>query len=273
MRPVLLAAAASAVLLASCIQTPPPPPEADPRNFSESLAEGLRLEQEGDFAGARDAYEAAAARFPLNPLAHHALGRMRHRTGDLPGAIDSYQEAIHLSPRDESFRDTIYRDLGEAYLARGDAERAAASFQEAVRHRPEDPVLLSDLAGAELSLGRSRRAREALDRALTASPNYARAQYWMGRVEEYDSDPRRAEARYRKAILANPNDLLPYEALIKLLEREGRLDESEELARRRAYLLEEKTYDQPFPPGMGWSDPRRNPGGTMPPDPGQRPRP
>ncbi|MEK7269527.1 MAG: tetratricopeptide repeat protein [Planctomycetota bacterium] len=256
-------------LIVFCLGCELPPeqegPPPNPRNFSEFMAEGQAEEEAGRIEEALAAYESAAARYSLSPLAFHAVGRMRHRLRDFPGAIEAYKEAVRLVPDDASFLATIYIDLGEACLARSDFEQAAASFRVAIEKRPSDAGARTGLAEAYMGMGRSRLAREQLDQALTDSPNYAKGQHWMGRVEEFDRDYRRAEARYRKALLLNPNDPSLYPPLTKLLERQGRLDEAAALAARAEYLEKEKTYALPLVPGTGRSDPRYPPKGLKPP--------
>ena len=268
-RKSLLSETTALFLLISCLGCEIPPGEQvvppDEKNFSDFMSEGQAAEREGKYDEALVAYEAAAARYSLSPLAFHAVGRMRHRLRDLDGAIEAYKGAIRLVPDDVTYQSTIYIDLGEACLAKNDLEQASSAFRVAIEKRPNDAAARTGLAAAYLGLGRSRLAREQLDQALTDSPNYAKGQHWMGRVEEFDRELRRAEARYRKAIGLNPNDPSLYIPLVRLLERQGRLDEASALAIRAEYLDKDKTYELPLPPGPGRSDPRIPPKGLKPP--------
>lgn len=66
--------------------------------------EGNQLYRAGDFAGARERYEAAVATGIQDPRLLYNLGNASYKTGDLGHAIVWYERALHRAPRDEDIQ-------------------------------------------------------------------------------------------------------------------------------------------------------------------------
>ena len=67
-------------------------------------AEGNQLYRAGDFAGARQRYEAAVATGIQDPRLLYNLGNASYKTGDLGHAIVWYERALRRAPRDEDIQ-------------------------------------------------------------------------------------------------------------------------------------------------------------------------
>jgi tetratricopeptide (TPR) repeat protein len=114
-------------------------------------------------------------------LQGYALARQEQHAA----AIESYEQAIRISPEDEG----SWLSLGQSQSALGQTERAIQTYRQALRHRPESA--LAYLALAELY---QRQGRPDL-----AIPNYresvrydpALAQSWHGLAAAYQQTGQR----------------------------------------------------------------------------------
>jgi tetratricopeptide (TPR) repeat protein len=105
---------------------------------------GIVLQQREDFVGARDTLErsraAFAAHFPDNPRRYSpvaGLADLKHRLGDLTGAIHDYQEARAIataaySPDSENVLDLVSNMAG-TYIDHGDLALANEALADVVR--------------------------------------------------------------------------------------------------------------------------------------------
>ena len=130
-------------------------------------------------------------------LGHLNLGALIADQGDLREAIPDYQAAAQLDPGD-ALAPLAYSDLGNIYRELGDYPKARASYQEALRRRPD---LQSAFAG--LGLLETYEAISRLATSVAAHPTaegylqLAQLQQQVGRVED-------ARAAYSKVLSLSP---------------------------------------------------------------------
>jgi tetratricopeptide (TPR) repeat protein len=145
---------------------------------------------------------------------YHGLGRALAARRDYGGAIASYREALAREPSART-----HFNLGNAYAAIGLLEQAAASYQEALRIRPDYPEAHNNLA---LVLADQRRLDEAVAHyreSLRLRPGHANTLFNLGSALALQGRVEEAAESYRAALRANP-DLAPArEALRRLEER------------------------------------------------------
>lgn len=70
----------------------------------ELVAEGNRLYQEGDFAGAAARYEAVLETGLESAVLHYNLGNAHYRMGDIGLSVLGYERALRLDPRHDDAR-------------------------------------------------------------------------------------------------------------------------------------------------------------------------
>ncbi|MBZ6383357.1 aspartyl/asparaginyl beta-hydroxylase domain-containing protein [Sphingomonas sanguinis] len=122
------------------------------------------------------------------------------RSGNLAGALQSYDEVLALSPENPR----ALNGLGNRALSRGDGKAAAAYFERAVRSDPKAPPLWLNLALARRMCGDAQGELQALDDALTVDPYFVIA--LLQKAQWLERYGRRAEAvrAYRALLDAAP---------------------------------------------------------------------
>ena len=106
--------------------------------------------QQDRIAEAKPLVEAALARNPRFPDAWNAMGVIRAREKDLPGAIDAWERAIQANPR----LPVALLNLAAAYRQIGDRARAGALLERALPLVQGEQRKKAEAALRELRSGR-----------------------------------------------------------------------------------------------------------------------
>jgi tetratricopeptide (TPR) repeat protein len=131
---------------------------------------------------------------------------------------------------DSRLPSVTFHQAGEAALAAGRVREALAEFRHLDSQHPHQALHASQIARAYLEAGLGAAAREEARRAVTFDPRSSRAQRTLGWVLESDlvgrrlkpgSDPKGAEAAYRKALALDPDDQVARASLVILLEHDA----------------------------------------------------
>jgi putative PEP-CTERM system TPR-repeat lipoprotein len=103
--------------------------------------------------------------------------------------------------------------LGRAYLAIGNEKLAQATLAQMARLAAYDPGLLTEAARLQLQANDTRGAAFSLEKALSASPDYAAAQVLATEVELASGDLAKAEQRAKQIVARVPDDPVGYRLL------------------------------------------------------------
>ncbi|MGH7725462.1 MAG: VWA domain-containing protein, partial [Candidatus Eiseniibacteriota bacterium] len=96
---------------------------------------------------------------------------------------------------------------GNRLYQKGDFRGAARVYQEALRKRPDDPALLTNLGSALYRLGQYRAAEEAFARARSKKPSLeGQAAYGRGDAQFRQERYREALSSFREALEKRPRD-------------------------------------------------------------------
>ena len=116
------------------------------------LKQAIDLHQSGDIPGAIKSYEKYLAAHPDSLIAHSNLGAAFSRLGRYTDAIVQYRQALKLQPGNTG----VELNLGLAYYKTNQKEKAAKSFQKVHKATPAEmqPTLL--LADCWLAMGRNK---------------------------------------------------------------------------------------------------------------------
>jgi TPR repeat protein len=146
-----------------------------------------------------DAAEAASGRDAAHQ--HYSQGVGLLYSGDAPGALAEFREALRLRPDLAQARFS----LGTALYLNGDVDGAIEAYRAVIRQQP-------DLAHAHLHLGTALMvthdwagAQAALSTAARLQPDSVPAHYNLGRVKDHLGDRKGAVEAYREALRLDPN--------------------------------------------------------------------
>ncbi len=134
--------------------------------------------QQGFRLASEAAYKALAIDADYAP-AHGRLGWIAlHANSNIAAAAEHYRQALSVEPGN----DTIRSGAAPVALALGRMNDAIALFENSVTTDPVSPASHANLANAYLLARRYAEAEQSIRNTLTLSPNYAAAQYRLGRA-------------------------------------------------------------------------------------------
>jgi tetratricopeptide (TPR) repeat protein len=129
-------------------------------------------------------------RAPVTPLALFHLGNAQVQFNDMNGAIETYQRYIARQGTNKTLLGFVYQRLGYAYLLKGDHEQATKAFS----------------AGLE----------------VPGALNKDHILFELGKLEEAQSRPEGALARYQELAKNYPNSPFTSEAVVRMKALEAR---------------------------------------------------
>lgn len=147
---------------------PTPVPQAQVQAY---FAEGMAWQEQGDFAAAAQAYQAALAIDPTLAPVYGALGSLYVAWARPLEAAAFYQQAAELEPDVAEWP----RNLGVVQANLGQMAAAAAALETAVALAADDPQLHYELGQVYAYMQRPEAARQAFQRALALQPEPALA--------------------------------------------------------------------------------------------------
>lgn len=192
----------------------------------------------GDFTQAVEEYQLVATLAPMTPDAYIGLGRAYYNLGRQNDAIEAFEQAVRLTPRNpvaltelgtslfygrgevehalQLIRQAIvifpecywcYLKLAHVYLDAGQAEETIITATAARKFTsPEDLIPDRLMAEAYLRSGRPMEAVSVLQAALTRNPSDAEAFFLLGNSYRTARFYQEAAEAYRAAVQLNPND-------------------------------------------------------------------
>lgn len=169
---------------------------------------------------------------PEAPEPYVALGRAYTSSGRTSDAVASFEQALRYRPDDR----TALRELSSTLLASGQLDRAVGTLQRAIANDPDDDGLLANLANAYLQQGKLDEAQSTLSQAMTADPERADLHNLEGLCAVRRNDSATADQAFREAIRLQPNLPEPENNLANLLVGQQRLKDAEAHFRRALEL-------------------------------------
>ena len=99
------------------------------------------LRYQGDLWRARSMYQYVQERFPEHPKAYYEIGFLNHLLGDLPGALQQFNQAAERVSGydDELIARLFYNRAAVDYALRSDEADAIADLKMALEHKPDYP--------------------------------------------------------------------------------------------------------------------------------------
>ncbi|HSS69778.1 MAG TPA: tetratricopeptide repeat protein [Casimicrobiaceae bacterium] len=139
------------ILLLSLVLFLPQAPAQDPAHELDRLmTRAVQLHQAGDILGAIDAYQAALGIDPKQPVARSNLGAAYVKLGKYDEAIDQYQQALAIDGANPAIR----LNLALAYYKAARLPEAAEGFQAVLAADPSSKQAVLLLGDTLLQTGR-----------------------------------------------------------------------------------------------------------------------
>ncbi|CAN5325821.1 hypothetical protein BH23VER1_BH23VER1_05160 [soil metagenome] len=205
------------------------------------LIHGQLLRKGGDWAGARQAFEGVLAADPENAVALEALIAVSIRQNDPAAAIETIRRRSAQLPAQGTATADLHLRLAGLLDQTGARDEAAESYRAAVAAAPEDLEILRRSARGLVQCGHLPEAIDLLDNlaaALTEPGAKLGALRELARLYELDGQVDKAAGTFRAALDSTHFEHHLHEEffrrLIRLYERESRLDEIEESLVERA---------------------------------------
>lgn len=123
-------------------------------------------------------------RSPSAPLALYHLGNALFQANDLSGAIDAYKKFVLTYGSNKTLVGLVYQRLGYAYLVKGDTDQAIKAFEAALQ--------------------------------VPGGLNKDQVLFELGKLEEAQSRPEGALARYQDLMKGYPNSPFSGEAAVRI---------------------------------------------------------
>ncbi len=188
--------------------------------------DGIGFEKDGSWVSASQAYRKAVEIYHNYPDALYGLGRMALRLGRLDEAEDVLREALTLKP--ELHR--AHAELGSVHYRRGDYNKAALEYKDALKHDADDAVARYNLGNAYRNLDKPKDAVKEYEKVLALDPNYVDCYYNMALAYEDMGKIEEAVTAYDTFIEAAADDPNQLEWVNRAKEyrkilREGKKDE------------------------------------------------
>ena len=147
-------------------------PADSPAYHAAELGRADALRRSGKTAQAIEVLEQLARSHGDLPVVHSTLGDMLRAEEEYEAAIDSYDQALALTPETARARWVLFYARAIAKERSGDWEGSEADFRAALELNPEQPQVLNYLGYSLVEQQRNLdEALEMIERAVAASPD------------------------------------------------------------------------------------------------------
>jgi tetratricopeptide (TPR) repeat protein len=121
---------------------------------------------------------------------------------------------------------------GVAFFQRGYLDQAAASFQQVIAQKPDDPEAFYNLGTLYLRKNDFTSARDALEKTIKLRPDYPEAWNNLGMLAAQQNQPDEAIRNFEQSLALRPDYTIALLNLGNLYRRQGSLEKAQELLSR-----------------------------------------
>lgn len=139
---------------------------------------------------------------------------------DYKGALETYEAALKLAPRDSD----IYYQIGRCQEKLGNHPRAETAYKTCLEITPGNIPARHALVGLLVNDQRRDEAHRQVNAWLTSNPGNAEALAEDGYLALVDGDLPRAQAQLQLALASDPREILALTSLGQVYERLSRPD-------------------------------------------------
>jgi len=171
-------------------------------DYRRHLIRAADLTKKRDLAGAFKELQAADEMRPGFPDTLAALGYYYRETGDAARAVEYFEKALAIDPRNWP----AHNFYGATLFRQGKYDEALRHFQAAMEANPFNSQGLTNIGVIEFARGNLGKAKEYLEKAVESDPRYAKAHFNLALIEAREGRPREAGAHYEKCLEVTPDD-------------------------------------------------------------------
>jgi tetratricopeptide (TPR) repeat protein len=217
----------------------------------DPLSAAKRRFTAGDYAGVIRLFEANPA---LSADCDGMLlsGVARERLNSLDEALIDLQAASGCNPSNTRARTA----LGEAWLRKGDDQRALALFEGVLKEAPEDAGALSGAATLYLKHDLNQQAAGVLEKLVRLQPEVAKLHADLGAAEAGLNDYVKARESFDAALRIDPNNVSALMGLGHVELRTGHPDQAIRMLSRAA-TLDPRAFEPHFLLAAAWTEEKR----------------
>jgi tetratricopeptide (TPR) repeat protein len=179
-------------------------------------------EDSKDYAGLLKNAKQLVSDYPGSSLAHYILGVAYGKMHFFADAAASFQQAIKLKP---DYVDA-WNNLGWAYTQLGKLPEAVTVFEQLIKFTPKDAQVWSNLGGAQARMGRETDAIAAYKMAIQLRPDYADAHFNLGAAYANQNKVEDAVKSFRLALKYQPDFAEAWFNLGVVFNQQGSNDEA-----------------------------------------------
>lgn len=190
--------------------------------MSNALYEAIQHFQNNNFRAAEKACRSALKRAPGNADAHHLMGVLKSKSGQLKLGIQHLEKAVSLAPQNVEAR----YNLGKGYRDIGRHKDAAVLFDAILKFSPDRADVWVELGIALAKTGDMARSAESYNHALSLGLESADLHTELARtyIDLYAFED--AENALKSALALDPESVPAQINLAILRDNQGRTDES-----------------------------------------------
>lgn len=186
---------------------------------------GIRFEEQGDAAKAREHYERALRFRSDDPDALSRLGRLAFREGRGEESLRLFQAAADVEPADA----VRQANLGKAFLSLGRLDQAEASYNRALELDSGLVGVHTDLAQICLARNQPDKAIAQWQAAIEKDPAYVEAYLGLAACHERMGRFDQALAEFQAALKIAPRHVAVRIMLTEFYVRQNRLEDGEKV--------------------------------------------
>ncbi len=202
-------------------------------NIDTLIKEAVKLQQQGDLAGAERLYRKIYSKDPKHFDSIFFLAGMHFERGEFEQAISLHKEAIEINPDDAD----IYNNMAVAYLSQQNYDAALTNFKHAVNLKPNYPDAYFNMAIALQQLGNKIEAESCYCRAIELKADFVEAYYNLGNIYFEQGELRKSAASFKRAADLRPDHFEACFSLGNALQELGAFDGAIEAYNRAANII------------------------------------
>ena len=184
---------------------------------------GIQAQSMGKLKAAKDALTTALAAAPESLTAIYALGRVEMDLQDFSAAQREFQVYLRQRPNDA----TAHYGLGRVYQMEQRTDDAAQEFQKSIRLQPDQAESLYQLGQMALDANRDDEARADFDKVVDRIPSHGGALTGLGILSYRTKDYPGAERWLARAVTVSPDYQPAHYYLGLTLRRLGRQQDAD----------------------------------------------